>query len=134
MIIEMLETVQFFFFFFFFWVIRDEMILDLICRHNRHFVIIEATQLDSTLPLKKAIYAARQSETAKCKQVSAKATTIYLSKQKGSRSLSNEIEDGGITTRSVAHQKATCPTREATCFNCRQVGHFLCCVQISKVR
>ena len=26
--------------------------------------------------------------------------------------------------RSPAHQKAMCPAREATCFNCRKVGHF----------
>ena len=26
--------------------------------------------------------------------------------------------------RSPAHQKAMCPAREATCFNCGKVGHF----------
>ena len=26
--------------------------------------------------------------------------------------------------RSTAHQKAMCPAREATCFNCHKVGHF----------
>ena len=30
--------------------------------------------------------------------------------------------------RSPAHQKAMCPAREVTCFNCRKFGHLVSCV------
>ena len=91
-------------------------------------------QLDSKLTLKKAIDAAKR-EQAQTRHFLPKATNVDFVKakrQSKSHPTKPKIAAKSQSTnckcnfcgRSPAHQKAMCQAREATCFNCRRVGHF----------
>ena len=101
-------------------------------------------QLDSTLILKKAIDETRQNEATKREQAMVrnflpKVTNVdfvkakrqpkpYQPKLKMPAKPQSTNRKCNFCGSSPAHQKAMCPERVATCFNCRKVGHlgFVC--------
>ena len=95
-------------------------------------------QLDATITLKKAIYAARQSDAAKREQAQmrnflAKVTNDDFGeaiRQSKSHPMNMVVKPQSTKRkcnfcgRSPAHENTMCPVRQTTCFICRKVCHF----------
>ena len=82
-------------------------------------------KLDSTLTLKKATDAVCQSEAKTVDFVKAKRQPKYYpTKSMISAKPQSTNRKCNFCGRSHVHKRAMCPAREATCFNCRKVGHF----------
>ena len=124
--------------------LHDQMIRDRIVVGIVDSALSLKLQLDAKLTLKKAIDAARQSEAAKREQAQMRnflpqATNVdFVKAKRQSKSHPTKPKMAvkpqstkckcNFCGRSPAHQKAMCPAREATCFNCRKVGHLVSCV------